>query len=299
MQKNLKKRDKPMRNYIVLLIVFFGLVAMKGDKQAYQLFDSKGKTSKYKALLKDAAEADIVFFGELHNNPVSHWLQYELTTDLYGAKDGNIVLGAEMFESDNALIINEYLNGTIRTKDFEREARLWPNYSTDYKPLLEFARDTGLVFVATNIPRRYASLVFRQGFEALDGLSDEAKTLLPPLPPKYDPDVGCYKAMLNMGGMGGQHANENFPKAQAIKDATMAYFIMQNWLPGQTFIHYNGTYHSDNFEGIVWYLKQDHPDLKILTIATVEQDEVGKLEEGSLGVADYVLCVNANMTKTH
>ena len=59
------------------------------------------------------------------------------------------------------------------------------------------------------------------------------------------------------------HGNQNLPKAQAIKDATMAHFILENWEKGKTFIHYNGSYHSDNFEGIVWYLKQENPNLYI------------------------------------
>jgi len=288
-----------MKTKLLLFLVMILFIAMKGDKQAYTLFDKSGKTAKYKSLLKDATEADIVFFGELHNNPISHWLQYELTNDLYKEKSGNIVLGAEMFESDNALILNEYLDGTIRTKDFEKEARLWPNYSTDYKPLIEFAKDSSIAFIATNIPRRYASVVYKSGFEGIAQLSDEAKLLIAPEPILYDPEVECYKAMLNMGGMGSGHVNENLPKAQAIKDATMAYFIMENWEQGQTFIHYNGTYHSDNFEGIVWYLKQQNPKLKILTIATVEQIELDELDEESAGVADYIVCVNENMTKTH
>jgi len=288
-----------MKTKILLLFIFVGFVAMKGDKLAYQLFDSKGKAVKYKALLKDAGEADIIFFGELHNNPICHWLQYELTKDVYTETGGEIVLGAEMFESDNELLLNEYLSGTIRSKDFEKEARLWPNYNTDYKPLIELAKDSSVPFIATNIPRRYASLVYSSGFEGLEALSNDAKVLIAPLPVKYDPELNCYKQMLNMGGMGGQHVSENLPKAQAIKDATMAYFILQNWSSGKTFIHYNGTYHSDNFEGIVWYLKQENPDLKIMTIASVEQENLETLDEESFGVADYVLCVSSSMTKTY
>ena len=288
-----------MKTKLLLLLVLALFISMKGDKKAYNLFDANGKTAKYKSLLKDATEADIVFFGELHNNPISHWLQYELTADIYIETNGNIVLGAEMFEADNALILNEYLAGTIRTKDFEKEARLWSNYTTDYKPLIEFAKDSSIAFIATNIPRRYASLVHSKGFEGIEQLSEEAQAFIAPTPITYDPEVECYKAMLEMSGMGGGHVNENFPKAQAVKDATMAYFIMENWEQGQTFIHYNGTYHSDNFEGIVWHLKMGNPDLKILTIATVEQGELDKLDEESVGIADYILCVDANMTKTY
>ena len=288
-----------MKTKIFLLLSVFALtVAMKNDKPAYKLFNSEGKQVKYKTLLKNALESDIVFFGEMHNNPICHWLQLELTSDIFEKKGELLVMGAEMFETDNQLILDEYLNELIKTKNFENEAKLWPNYKTDYKPLVEFAKENNLNFIATNIPRRYAAVVHKKGFEGLDSLNREAKVLIAPLPVKYDPELNCYKNMLKMmGGMG--HVNTNLPKAQAIKDATMSYFILENLSEGTLFVHYNGTYHSNDFEGIVWYLKQENPDLKILTIASVEQKEIDELSDEYLNIANYVLVIPENMTKTY
>jgi uncharacterized iron-regulated protein len=287
-----------MNKLILVLAVFLGLSSFKGDKPAYRIFDNSGKKLKYKKMLDIAKDADVVFFGELHNNPVCHWLQFELTKDVYLAKNGEIVLGAEMFEADNQLLINEYLNGLISRKSFEKETRLWPNYKTDYQPLLEFAKDSNLSFVATNIPRRYASVVYKKGFEGLDVLTAESKSYIAPLPIEYDAELKGYKAMLEqMASMG--HANENLPKAQAIKDATMAYSIAEYAGNGKTFIHYNGTYHSNDFQGILWYLNNYKPGLKIVTISSVEQTELDKLDEENLNLADFVLVVTETMTKTH
>jgi uncharacterized iron-regulated protein len=284
--------------HILLLVTFFAGTAFKTDKPAYLLFNQKGKEVKYDKMLKELEQADIVLFGELHNNPIAHWLQHELTKDLYELKKENLVLGAEMFESDNQLILDEYLDSLISQSRFEAEARLWKNYKTDYKPLVEFANEKQLRFVATNIPRRYASLVNSEGFKGLEKLSDEAKQFLPPLPVKYDPTLNAYKSMLNMEGMG-SHVNENFPKAQAIKDATMAHFILKNWSPGKLFLHFHGAYHSENFESIYWYLKQENPDLNIVTIHSVEQEDISKLKEDNSGKADYTICVDEDMTKTY
>jgi uncharacterized iron-regulated protein len=212
-------------------------------------------------------------------------------------KKDNLVLGAEMFETDNQVILDEYLDSLISTTSFESNVRLWPNYKTDYKPLVEFAKTNKLMFVATNVPRRYASLVNSKGFEALEELSAEAKAFLPPLPIKYDAELNCYKSMMEMEGMG-DHVTENFPKAQAIKDASMAHFILKNWSKGKLLIHYHGSYHSENFESIYWYLKQANPDLKIVTIHTVSQVEVSELTEENTGKADFTICVDEDMTKT-
>jgi uncharacterized iron-regulated protein len=272
---------------------------LEAQKPAYTIFDSDGKKVKYEKVVQEASGADLLLFGELHNNPISHWLQLELTRDLYGTPGRDLVLGAEMFEADNQLILDEYLLGHISEEKFEEEARLWENYQTDYKPLVTFARKNGIRFVATNIPRRYASTVFKEGLHALEKLSDQAKQYIVPLPLVYDTTLNCYSQLKGEGGspMGG-HGSIHLADAQAIKDATMAHFIIENWTPGRLFIHYNGAYHSDYREGMNWFLLRDLPQLKIITLSTVSQEKVETLEEGSLGKADFIICVPSTMTAT-
>jgi len=268
------------------------------QKQAYQLFNENGKKVKYEKMAEAASEADIVLFGEQHTNPISHWLQLELTRDLHKMKGNSLVLGAEMFESDNQLLLDEYFQELITEEKFEDEARLWNNYLTDYKPLVLLAKENKLRFVATNVPRRYANSVFKQGVEVLQKLSDEAKMYLSPLPLEYDTTLACYKAL--MGGNEGMpgHGSINMADAQAIKDATMSHFILENWEPGKLFIHYNGAYHSDNFESMNWFLLKANPGLKIVTISTVTQDNLVDLDEDFLGKANYIIAVPADMTQT-
>jgi uncharacterized iron-regulated protein len=288
-------------NKFKLCLVALGIVVMMSfvlndDKPAYIIYNSKGKEVSYKKMMKSLKKSDMIFFGELHNSPIAHWLQLEVTQDIFNDKKENTVLGAEMFEADNQLLLNEYLGDVISKKNFKNEVRLWPNYKTDYEPLVELAKKNKLPFIATNIPRRYASLVFKKGIESLENLTDEAKSYIAPLPIKIDLELNCYKSMMEM--MRGK-GNENFPKAQAIKDATMAHFILKSWKKGQTFIHYNGSFHSDNHEGIVWYINEQQKDLNIQTISVLEQDDISKLSKESEGVADFIICVPTNMTKTH
>ncbi len=278
-------------------LLFLGNLSL-AEKPAYRLFMANGEPVNYSQMLETALNRDIVMFGELHNNPIAHWMQIELTMDLHEKIGGDLKLGAEMFEADNQLLLNEYLDGVIAQRNFEAEAKLWNNYQTDYKPLIEFARETGIAFIATNIPRRYAALVHRGGFEILEDLSPQAKNYIAPLPVAYDPDLPGYRAMLEMEGLPA-HGSENFPKAQAIKDATMAHFIYQNFQRGGLFLHFNGAYHSNNHEGIVWYLKEKDEKLRIMTISTVEQDDAGELEENHHGLADFILVVPSTMTKTY
>jgi uncharacterized iron-regulated protein len=287
------------RIYLIALVTMIIGMAMKSDKPAYQLFDGKGRKADYSDLLQASLEADIVFFGELHNSPVCHWLQFELTRDLYSEVGDRLILGAEMFEADDQLILNEYLSGKIKERNFKEEAKLWDNYSTDYKPLVEFAVSNNLPFVATNVPRRYAAVVNKEGFEGLQSLDPTAFNYLPPVPIPYDPELKGYKDMLEMMGGAAGHGTDNIARAQALKDATMAYFILKNLSSGKLMIHFNGTYHTNNYEGIIWYIRQTNPDLRLLSIASVEQDTIGSLTEENSNLADFTLCIPSSMTKTY
>jgi uncharacterized iron-regulated protein len=271
---------------------------MKNDNPAYRLFDQKGKNASYKELVKEASQADIIFFGEMHDNPICHWLEYELTADLFAEKGKSLVLGAEMFESDNQIIVNEYLAGLIKEKNFETEARLWPNYKTDYKRLLNFARDSSLPFITTNIPRRYAAMVNKSGFDILNTLDKNALQFITPLPVKYDSTLACYTEITKSMGDAPSHVTMNIAKAQAVKDATMAYFILKNYSKGKTFLHFNGSYHSDRFQSIIWYLKQADPGLRIVTISSVEQPDAEDLNKESEGLANFIIVVPETMSKT-
>ena len=283
-----------MKKIVLIVTTFFCGVLYAQEKAPYKIYDRVGQEISYSKMLSMTNKSDVVLFGEMHDNSIIHWLQLELTKDLSQKK--NLVLGAEMFEADNQDELNLYLQGKITQKQLDSTARLWKNYRTDYKPLVDFAKEKKFNFIATNIPRKFASLVYKKSFLALDSLSTEQKSWIAPLPIAYDAELPGYKAMLDMGD---GHSNENLPKAQASKDATMAYFISKNLKPETTFIHYNGTYHSDNFEGINWYLKKYVPKVKIVTIATVEQDDIVRFEKENQNKADIIIVVDKDVTKTH
>ncbi len=271
------------------------LFAQAQNLQAYQLYDSSGVAIRFDQMVQEMAAADVVLFGELHNNPICHWLQIELTKALH-AQDSSLILGAEMLERDNQEALNLYLADSIDQKGLDTLARLWPNYQTDYKMLVDFAKDSGLTFIATNIPRRYARRVYKQGMESLDSLSEAELAFIAPLPMPFDASLPGYQAMLEM--MGG-HGGENLVKAQAIKDATMAYSIAQSLEPGQMLLHFNGDYHSKDFEGISWYLNQYAPDLKVLTLSTVLKSQVEKPTAEEAAKADFILVVDEDVTTSY
>ena len=282
------------RSILFLLISVFSLTSFAQNKPAYSIFNADGKKVSYKKMLKTLDASQIILFGEHHNNAIAHWLQLEVTKDLH--KTNELVLGAEMFEADNQDELNQYLSGEINAKAFDTLARLWPNHDTDYAPLVNFAKNNKLPFIATNIPRRYASMVYKKGFEVLDSLTNEEKFWMAPLPMKFDSTLATYQDILKMMG---EHGTPNLVKSQATKDATMAYFVLKSYTENSTFIHYNGAFHSDYFEGILWYLKQKQPNYNYTTISTVSQADLNQLDEEHKGKANFIIVVDEDMTTTY
>jgi uncharacterized iron-regulated protein len=284
-----------------LLIIFSVVVASAQDKPAYELYKSNGKAAKYDKMIKDLAKSDMVFFGEYHTNPISHWLQLEMSKSFYESKGDKLFFGAEMFENGNQLVIDEYLNGLYKEDKMLSEiTQLWSNYATDYKPLLEFAKEKNLRFIATNIPRRYASMINKKGIDALKELSPEALAMIGPDLEKYfDPTVKAYAEMADM--MGGHVPPNmlNIQTAQASKDATMAHFSLQNYNAGDFLFHFEGSYHSNYEQGIIWWINKIQPGLKIKSITTVTESEWEEMtEEEKATIANYIIVVADNMTQT-
>lgn len=283
-----------------LLVCMFSLpiLAQSGYKKAYALFDAEGKEITYDEMIRELAKPDVVFFGETHNCPITHWLEYEVARSLYDIHGDKLMMGAEMLEADNQLILDEYMERVISYDYYESEARLWDNYSTDYAPFVMFAKENGIRFIATNVPRRYANVVKNRGLQYLDSLSVEAKRYLPPLPIQFTYDKANDAAFALMGMLGHSKGNpEYLAQAQAIKDATMGWFIAKNMK--QKFLHFNGNLHSDGHEGIVPYLLRYRPSTTVKVICSVRQEQIDQLDEENLGRADFYICVPEDMTTSY
>ncbi|MCK5761037.1 MAG: ChaN family lipoprotein, partial [Candidatus Delongbacteria bacterium] len=104
---------------LIVMIIAWSTIMFAEDKVNYRFYNSKLETTDYKSMLEELKDSDVVFFGELHNNIEAHDLELKLTQDLFVKRDGKITLGAEMFESDNQLTIDEYFSDFYKTNKFE------------------------------------------------------------------------------------------------------------------------------------------------------------------------------------
>jgi uncharacterized iron-regulated protein len=269
------------------------------DTVAYRVYTGAGAAGSLDDIIAVMADHDVVFFGETHDDPVAHALEAEILAAAhaaYGASRG-VGLGLEMFERDVQLVLDEYLAGLIRERDFLAAARPWPNYLRAYRPLVEYAREHALPVLATNAPGRYASLVAREGEDALGRLGAAALALLPPLPVE-PPSEALTRAFLDhMEALseahdGGHHGHALDPgallAAQNLRDAAMAHTLAEalQRQTGTLWIHVNGVFHSEGGLGAPEHLARIAPDARILTISIRPAADLPAGAEGLLRSGD-------------
>ncbi len=90
-----------------------------------------------------------------------------------------MTVSLEMFERDVQPSLDAYLGGTISEEEFLKASRPWPRYATDYRPLVEFAKDRAWPVVAANVPRRYAADIAKTGIASLSALPTAERALSP------------------------------------------------------------------------------------------------------------------------
>lgn len=269
------------------------------ELKAYQFYNKESDPVDFGQVIEQLKNYDVILFGEYHNNSIVHWLQLKTTEALYAEKKEKLILGAEMFERDNQQVLNLYLKDSINSNELHEQARLWSNFNTDYKPLLDFAKAHQLKFVATNIPRRYASIVAKSGQDSLMSFSKKEKKFMVKLPIEIDMETPGYVEIIEMMKEHSMGKPENYVAAQAIKDATMAESIYKNSNRRHLFLHFNGDYHSKAYGGIYWYLKNKKKRWKIAVISLGESSRKNLPLPEDMELTDFNLILPKDMSKTY
>jgi uncharacterized iron-regulated protein len=287
---------------LVLFLVLIPFFASSQDLLTghYKIYStSKQKLITLDDIAGDMAHSDVLFFGEEHNDSTAHYLEYELFKKMSEKFPGKIALSIEMFETDCQLVLDEYLSGLIREKNFITDARAWHNYK-DYRPLIEFAKAGHIPVIAANAPARYTNMANRLGLNSLEQLSAAARLFLPPLP--IDTATGAYyeKFLQVMGGHGAMPGMQLF-QAQNLWDATMGWSIARFFKThhGYKILQVNGGFHSEEKLGAVAQLKRYVPKIKILNIALYSDDNFDNPDWSKFTKdGDYIILTDPKLPKT-
>ena len=282
------------------LLLNFSVFSQDSISVHYKIYDTRTKEIiTIDKIVADMADADVLFFGEEHNDSAGHYLENKIFRALHSQFADKIVLSMEMFETDGQLVLNEYLAGTIDEARFSRDTRLWSNYKY-YRPMIEYAKQNKIPVIAANPPRRYVNLVTRRGMRSLDSLSKDAKKYLPPLP--YDTLTGRYreKFMDIMKGSPGS-TSQNIYYSQSLWDAGMAYsiysFLKKN--KHKKVFHCVGGFHTEEKLGAAAQLQMRNKKLKILNIASFSDASFPNPDWEKFSYkGDYIILTNPELKKT-
>ncbi|MDM8551347.1 ChaN family lipoprotein [Desulfobacterales bacterium HSG2] len=300
----------------------------------YRIYNSEGRPATYDNVTEATRTADVVFVGEKHDDPAAHALQAALLKGIHslyarGAESAHerpVILSVEMFERDVQIVLDEYLAGLIPEKHFLECSRPWGNYFTDYRPLIEFARENRIPVIAANAPRRYVNRVSRLGPNALNDLPQTAKSWLPPLPylpasPEYRAKLEAFgKMMMPRGPVHkkkgeGEHGKDDlteaeskmqsrmkmgrshFIEAQSLWDAAMAFSISEalRRAPGSVVLSINGNFHSEQGMGIPEHLLHYRPGTHILTVTILPDAGFPNFDEKFRGFGDFIIITDPDL----
>ncbi|MFA7116474.1 MAG: ChaN family lipoprotein [Bacteroidales bacterium] len=288
------------------------IISYTTNLPAYVIYDSEGNTVTYDEMMKSLELRQVVFFGEIHNDAMSHWLEKLVLRDLYNIHDNNLVVGCEMWESNGQALIDSLATGEITRDYYLKNAKMWPNVMNDYLPLFDFCIKRDIPFVAANIPAILSHYVAEKGPQILDQMPDKIKAMLAPTPYKFNLEESAYKTMASglmsdeqwlvqkkAGKLGNDPMAKFKPsfliKAQACRDATMAYRIATRLTDkDKRFFHFNGEMHSGGNTGILYYLRQYKPGVDIGTISVKKMKDPLKFDAKD-SRADYNIVVPSSM----
>ena len=255
-------------------------------------------------LLAAMERADVVFIGEQHDDPETHRAEAELL-DAIGRTGRPVIVSLEMFERDVQPAVDDYLAGRATEREFLDRARPWDRYATDYRPLIELAKQHGWRVVAANVPRTLASAIGRRGLTVLDTLHsrDRGMAAVDIQCPMDDYHARFMESMQTHSAGSGTAPQagdslptamaERFYLAQCVKDETMAESIVIARVAAPrnaVVVHVNGAFHSDYSQGTVARVRRRQPAWTLVVVSAVPVSDLATAPiVTQSGKADYVL----------
>lgn len=235
----------------------------------YQFASPQGEALSLNALPQELLDADVVLIGEWHTHSAIHRFQTDFLKARQNA-DSNIALSMEQFTREHQDTLNQYLNGEIGEQVLISKAAAWPNYESDYRALVEFAKANDLDVIAANAPKPFVQCIGRKGLPYLDQLSSEQRDWV-----TTEVNIGDSpykeKFMASMHHGTPEQTEKQFA-AQVTWDETMAESIVDYLAtnPGKQVIHVAGKFHTEGGLGTAASISRRNPDLKVAIITPVE-----------------------------
>lgn len=284
--------------FVLFLIAYsctIGYSQIPFSEDKIRVFDSKGNPTTIDQIVAAIGDNEAIFLGEQHDDAVGHAVQAEIFRRAVAKYSGErrVALSLEMFERDVQIVLDEYLNSLITEPQFLASSRPWANYKTDYRPLVELAKEKHLSVIAANAPRRYVNMVSRNGREALNSLTKDAKAWIAPIPYGEPSETYSKKFKALMGpSPEAQMGIDKILASQSLWDATMsnsvAKFLKDN--KRSLVIQLNGSFHTESRLGTVEHLLKYRPKTKVLVVTLRYEDDFKTFDKDKYtNIGDFVI----------
>ena len=209
--------------YAVLMLFLAGFVS---SDRILRLADKS--VQAVPAVLKELADARLVFVGEFHDNQDHHAAQLLIIQGLKGMGRA-VAIGLEMFEAGQQQYLDKWTTGEIAPEEFvkiyyDNWRMPWPLY----KDIFFYARDKRIPMVGLNVPAGIVNQIARRGFASLSG---EQLANLPGVSCEIDETYENLIRRVLRGHYG--HADKlnknfkNFCEAQLTWDSAMAWHLIK------------------------------------------------------------------------
>lgn len=231
----------------------------------YKLYSPSGDPVSLTTLTPELQQADVILIGEWHTHAGIHRFQTDMLKQLASGQR-LVALSMEQITRDKQNVLDEYLSGQIGEQYFIQQSKAWPNYESDYRPLIEFAKRSEMPVIAANAPKKIVRCIGRQGIDYLNKLDIKERSFVAETINTGD---SLYKEKF-MASMhhGKPEQTEKQYAAQMTWDETMAESVV-NFLEkyqGALVVHVAGKFHTEGGLGTATSILSRNPNLKVVVI---------------------------------
>ena len=147
------------------------LSGVSGYFRAGQIVDLKGgNVLSFDELIAQIASKDLVFIGEVHDNPEHHLIQVQILQALIDCCSP-VTFAMEFLQKPDQEFVDQYLRGTLSEEEFLKKADWAGGWGYDYhlyRPIFLLTKQNGNRILALNAPHESVKKVARNGLQSLD-----------------------------------------------------------------------------------------------------------------------------------
>jgi uncharacterized iron-regulated protein len=246
-----------------------------------RVFDTRTRAfTDFEAMIAELAHVDVVLVGEQHDDPNTHRLESALLQGLV-RRNVPVTVSLEMFERDVQPALDAYLGGRNTEEDFLKTSRPWSRYSTDYRSLVEIAKDRSWPVIAANVPRKYASEIAKTGIASLSALPTAERALIAgslqcPRDAYFDrfaASMGEHPGSTPATASTSLATLDRYYESQCAKDETMAESIAGSFERHdggpRLIVHFTGAFHSDFGSGTLERVRLRLPGRRVVALSVL------------------------------